>query len=958
MAKQKYYQILFFTLLVLILPAFQVIIAQEGNLSSDEYFVLAKAEGKKQNFKKALEHCEKASELAPLDMDIREYLGKCYMENGQLEKARIVLQDVLIKSPRRVDARHYLLNIEIQTKRYSSAVCYANELLEITPYSKTLWMRKINLYNMMNNRMEANRETKRLFQIFPEDKEVRALYNNVLREDAVKMSKGGDVTGAVKQYEEALKVTKYDPQLYLDLMNAQIRMGNAQAALSTADRGLFYIPGNTAIVNKKIGILQEQGQYQLAIELVKEQMKRNPSPYYSSLLNYLTGEAARYFRNSDPYELYGQLYERDKGNSEAQEYLLNTAISRGYYADAQEMLSRSLKSSPTSKDLLSKQLLVYENTNNRQGASGTVERLYKLYPQDADVREKYDNITFQDAKAAFAEGDYQSALPVFIRLSQHPDLGEPSGSYIFSIYLAQKSYDRAMEQIDKLIRRHPSEQQYILKKIDLLAAMEEFEAAYEMAREYRDRYPDNLQYRYMMADLAVNYIKFLNGKEDYTTIKYLSDELIAAEPNNILGYNYGIGARISVGEYEEALELIDQALERFPDSKDLRLKQAGVYGQAGRHEEAVAALRKLREDFPYNSEIKGALIEEMFLMAKKQEQDDKSLQAIETYKEILAIRPKDTLAPIRLSNIYIKRQEYPEAMMVVDKALEMNPENPDLLYQKGLIFELTNDFKQAREYQAKYIPPAHKLEEHKDHLEYLDSKSLRNQVIMSYLDVRTDSIPVNTSVATLEYMRFNRNNTYTGRINYAGRQTGTGMQGEIDWYHTFKDKSNFLLNAGVANRYFTKYKIGISLFKPFKTYWQAELGLRYAKLPDDRTLITGVGGLERTFGSVWLNARLMVMSDSDDIYNTVLAQARFYMRNQRDYAIAMASVGNAPEDQKLDFLTYTFLSYTNTMVGAGYFHYTSYRTSIGIMGNWYNYRISPDFYLNQYNLFLTLRTRF
>src|SRR5690554_2351395 len=136
---------------------------------SDEYFELAKQEGKKNNFHKALDYCLKATKLAPLDMDIREYLGKCYMEVGQLEQARIVLLDVLKKSPKRVDARHYLLNIETQTKRYSSAVCYVNELLEITPYSKTLWQRKINLYNLMGNRIEANRATIRLYQIFPED---------------------------------------------------------------------------------------------------------------------------------------------------------------------------------------------------------------------------------------------------------------------------------------------------------------------------------------------------------------------------------------------------------------------------------------------------------------------------------------------------------------------------------------------------------------------------------------------------------------------------------------------------------------------------------------------------------------------------------------------------------------------------------------------------------------------
>ncbi|MDV7392419.1 tetratricopeptide repeat protein, partial [Arthrospira platensis SPKY1] len=131
--------------------------------TSDELFTLAKIEGnQKGNFEKAANYCEQALKIAPLDMDIKEYLGKCYMELGQLELARITLLDVLDKSPKRVDARHYLVNIESQTERYSSAVCYVNELLEITPYSKTLWMKKINLYSKMGNQIEAHRATKRL----------------------------------------------------------------------------------------------------------------------------------------------------------------------------------------------------------------------------------------------------------------------------------------------------------------------------------------------------------------------------------------------------------------------------------------------------------------------------------------------------------------------------------------------------------------------------------------------------------------------------------------------------------------------------------------------------------------------------------------------------------------------------------------------------------------------------
>jgi YaiO family outer membrane protein len=930
----------------------------QDDLSSDEYYALAKKEGnEKQNFAKAAVYCEKALKLAPLDMDIKEYLGKCYMETGQLEKARIVLLEVLDKSPRRTDARHYLLNIETRTKRYSSAVCYANELLEITPYSKTLWMRKINLYNLMNNRIEAHRATRRLYQIYPEDEEVKALYNNVLKEDALKMNKGGNAAGAAKQYEEALQVSNNDPELYLNLINLHIKSGEYPAALATADRGLTYLPNNRQIIDKKIAVLQEMGQYQKAIDLVNAQIRKGNSGY-NDMLVYLTAEAARYYKNSDPYELYGQLYERDKGNKEAHDYLLNTAISRGYFADAQEMLTKALKADPNSKELLSKQLYVYESQNNNQGARTTIEKLYRLYPGDADIAAKYDAVLFQEAKVNFAEENYKDALPVFIRLSQHPDFGKSAKGYIYSVYLKQKQYDKALEQVNKLIRQYPAEQDYILKKIDLLADMQDYENAFELVREYRQKYPERAEYAYMLNDLSVDYIKYLNEREDYATAKLVADGLVAANPDNQQAYDYAIGARISLGQYDEAQQMIQAALVHFPESKELRLKQAGVYTESGQHEKAVEALRELHKDYPYNSNIKGSLVEAMLMAAKQKEERHEYLQAMDMYREVLLIKPKDTVAPIKLANLHIAREEYPEAMKVVDTALEQNKDNPDLLYLKGLIFEKMNNYKLAREYQGKYIPPVHKLAEHKDHLDYLEAKMLKNQVILSYLKATTDSIPFNTSVATVEYLRFENNNTYVGRVNYAARNTGVGVQGEIDWYHTFKDKAYTLANVGVANRFFQKYKVGISYFEPFKNSWMGEVGVRYAGLTDDRNLITGIIGIEKSYERLWLNVRVSLLSDSDDFYHSVLGQARFYMRNGRDYALAMASVGTAPEDQKLDFQTNTFLSYVNTMVGAGYFYNANHRTTLGIMGNWYNYRISSDYYLNQYNLFVTLRTRF
>lgn len=960
MSKQVYSGFKWIAICIFSLLVISNLSAQDSSQdSSDEYFTLARAEGSKGNFAKAASYCEKGLKKSPLDMDIKEYLGKCYMELGQLEKARTTLLDVLKQSPRRVDARHYLINIETQSKRYYSAVCYANELLEITPYSKGLWLKKISLYQLMDNRVEANRSAKRLYQIFPDDIEVRDMYNNILKDDAMRLAKGKNLESAVDQYEKILDVSPTDTEAYLNLINAYIKLGNYSAALSVADRGLQTLPNSNPIFDKKIGLLDETNEYQRAITLTEEKLKRGESAHYRSLLNYLVEKAARHYKNADPYVLYKRIYDQNPSNAEAFNFILSTSITRGYYDEAEALLKKALKSNPNSKDLLSKQLYVYEAQKNWEKIGNTVEKLYALYPNDLDIKEKYNTWVFQKAKMDFNEQNYKESLWGFLKVSETPEYKRYANQYIFSIYVAQKSYSDALKLINSMISRYPNESQYILNKIDLFMTMEDYAAAYEMAKDFKTKNPQSLEYVHMANTASLSYIKYLNKVEDFEKVKMVTDELIATDPLNIEAYQYGIGARVAMKQYDEALAYIQKSLQFYPKSKEIQLKLAGVYSAAGNHEEATGVLKALHREYPYNDSLRNNLVEEMLLYAKITDEKGEFEKSKSIYNEVRIISPQDTSAPIKLTNILIEENALARSMEIIDSALIYHKDYPDLLYQKGLIYEKMGNFKLAREYHSRYMNPLTKSEQNQERLDYLDGKQLKNQVNLSYLNVNTDSTQLNTSIATVEYLRqINKNNAIIARVNYAARKTGVGIQGELDWYHTFKSKSSFIASAGVANQYFPEFKASVSYFQPLSKTWQAEIGGRYARLRDDRNFFTGIVGLEKTFDKVWLNAKVFLMGDGTDYYHNLLAQSKFYMRNDRNYIVAMASLGTAPEDQRLDFQINTFTSYVNTMVGAGYFHYINSRTSIGAQGNWYNFKMTKTSYINQYNVFLTVRTKF
>ena len=91
----------------------------------------------------------------------------------------------------------------------------------------------------------------------------------------------------------------------------------------------------------------------------------------------------------------------------------------------------------------------------------------------------------------------------------------------------------------------------------------------------------------------------------------------------------------------------------------------------------------------------------------------------------------------------------------------------------------------------------------------LRSMMLKNEIALTYLRARYGEEDIITSVATAEYTRKGQKNSYTGRLNYAGRsgsasdsmeaeeQTpgGVGIQVQGEWTHHFSPKWSLTANA-------------------------------------------------------------------------------------------------------------------------------------------------------------------
>ena len=154
-----------------------------------------------------------------------------------------------------------------------------------------------------------------------------------LEESYQERRKSGDKEKAVALLRDLVEVSPQNEGYYLDLVNLLLQQGNTEEAIQTAGVAVSRIPRSSALIIKKASILAEEARYQEAMAFVKSRMRTNRDGHLVRFYNLLLAEAANAARMNDPYVLYGKVYETSKSD-EALDYMLNTAVTRGYNDDA------------------------------------------------------------------------------------------------------------------------------------------------------------------------------------------------------------------------------------------------------------------------------------------------------------------------------------------------------------------------------------------------------------------------------------------------------------------------------------------------------------------------------------------------------------------------------------------------------------------------------------------------
>ncbi|ASZ12542.1 tetratricopeptide repeat protein [Chitinophaga pendula] len=943
-------------LLICLISQVQAQIFKQKN-NAEALYEQALQETKQQHYEKAIALSRQALKEQPDFIDQELLLARLYMLTKQYDLSRQYIRKVLTKNPRYRDAYYYAINVELTTSKLEEAACYVDEALSEFPGSQEFMLKKLGILNLQHKIYQGHELAESLMGKYPQDTTVRNAYIEHYLLSGKYYQQLGNNNMARQNFDRVLLADPRNQDAREASLGLSLKGSNYGAALDVVNEALAASPGNYDLLMRKLGILQEMHAYAEAIITLQEIIRRYPTNAKArSLETSLRMEAAAYYTNNDPYSLYASVLEREPGNREALDKLIGYSMTRGAYREALAWINRGLKNNPNDIRLLTLKMDVLEGDHKYGSAAAIAELLYRRTPSPA-LQERLVTLETATGREYLAQQQYDLALSSFTTALE----ASPADTIILNLlantYISQKNATAALQVLDQALTQYPDNAYFLMKKAGVLSDAGRYEEAAEIAAQLSSRYPRDDRYNNNLVDMRLTQGRIFMKAEEYDLAKQQFEQVLAVAPSNQEALEYMINMQSATGNADSALYFADKAIGYYPDNREFLLKKAAVLQDLHRYDESAAISAALMNKYPYTLKYKQAYITSLMSQGQSFQRNQQPDSALEVFSKVLTLNNKDSLALLYSINILNGRQQYDSALIYISQGIKYYPGNETFLLKRAITLENKKDYVTAALTADSVVTLQHTAA-NADYRDYLQSKTLKNQFGLYFLNSSYDYNSDKYNIATVEYRRFMKRGSYAFQLNYAGRKTGNGLQGLAELYYTHNSKLySYGMVAYSNNLVFPQLRAAYSIFKTFGKEFEVELGGRYLNL-DSTSNFSGVLSVAKPFGDFWVNLRGFAISEASDFYTAFNLTTRYYMNRRQDYLQLIAGLGTSPDDRSR-LINFPNLSGLLThSIGAGYQKVLHYRTTIGLFGTWINQKITNTGYQNQYDIYITLQRRF
>ena len=275
--------------------------------------------------------------------------------------------------------------------------------------------------------------------------------------------------------------------------------------------------------------------------------------------------------------------------------------------------------------------------------------------------------------------EYSAAIATLKDLLKIEDDNLMGTYYLAKIYSDMKSFDDAEMFFKKSLAIKPSFEPALTDLAHLYEIRKDDAGAVHYFSSFVNEHPSSVNARLYLGKTLFRQDRYSEAVEEFLQILKVNGSHMEAR------YSLGLAYLFGGDEYQKAIKEFEAVLAKFPRDGRTRYFLASAYEKDGQRAPAFEAFKAV----PRDSDLYTSARTRMALILKG---EHRIPEAIDLISKTIAVAGDEADLYGLLASLYDAKGEPGRAEKVLQEALERFPDDIDLHYKLGLLYEKTNRF--------------------------------------------------------------------------------------------------------------------------------------------------------------------------------------------------------------------------------------------------------------------------
>lgn len=269
------------------------------------------------------------------------------------------------------------------------------------------------------------------------------------------------------------------------------------------------------------------------------------------------------------------------------------------------------------------------------------------------------------------------------------------------------------------------------------------------------------------------------------------------------------------------------------------------------------------------------------------------------FDKIIKLNPQVEDVYIAYSNLEFWNDDTEKALTICNQGMSLFQNSVDLAILKAKFLNDLKKWSEADQVISEVLTKHPNQTEARALATRIRENSATNRIGVNYTFVSFDKQFADPwHLTSLDYSRQTSFGSIIGRINYANRFNGNGVQYEVDAYPRLSNTFMAYISGGYSPNLgvFPQTRAGFSLYANLPKSMEAEAGFRYLQFGDNTWIYTA--SLGKYVKSFWFNLRTYLTPSSGQVGQSFTLTTRYYVGGTDDFLSLGLSTGLSPDDQR------------------------------------------------------------